>query len=227
MTKRPVLAVEAASLPLLRLEAAFKDLEAAGCQELHFTVTDGRMAPGFSMGHGFVAAAQACCGLRRHVHLLVEDVDRALQPFLDAGCHGLTVPVGGSVHIHRTLARIREAGAAAGVSIGPGTSLTRLDYLLPHVDRVTVLATEPGMDAEPTAGAALERIRILRENLDYRKDPVALAAAAVRTPRAAADLLRHGAAQIIAELPETPEEPRLTARFQSFQAAMERELTLA
>lgn len=157
-----------ASAPLGNLESTFNVLENAGCDELHFDVLDGRFASPIALGAGFVAMAKSCCALPCDAHLMVDRPDTHIQNFVDAGCDRITVHVEASVHGHRTLAMIREAGASPGIAINPSTPLTRLEYLLPLADRVLILANEPGDDVQPILRGAYERVKIVEENLRSR-----------------------------------------------------------
>lgn len=154
--------------PLGNLESTFNTLENAGCDELHFDVRDGRFASPIALGAGFVAMAKSCCALPCDAHLMVDRPHTQIQHFVDAGCDRITVHVEASIHGHRMLAMIREAGASPGIAIGPGTPLTRLEYLLPLADRVLILANEPGEDGQNILHGAYERVKIVKENLTSR-----------------------------------------------------------
>ncbi len=129
---------------------------------LHVDVMDGCFVPNITFGPGFVSA------LRRQypaevldVHLMIEYPDRLLDAFLDAGPDYLTVHLEADRHIHRTLSRIRERGARAGVSINPGTSEELLRPVLPLVDLVLVMSVNPGFGGQSFIPSALEKTRSL------------------------------------------------------------------
>ena len=154
---------------LVRLENDLTALEAAGCGELHFGVMDGHFAPGFGPGFETIEAVRACCGLPCAAHLMVSDPGRYIERFAEAGCSSITVHVEACVHAHRVLNQIRDAGVSPGIAINPATPLTKLDYLLESADRVLLMTREPGDPGPPLIRAAFERIRLLNENLRYRK----------------------------------------------------------
>lgn len=154
---------------LLHLEADFKALEAAGCEELHFDIMDGAFVPNLTLGPDFIKAARQACGLPCAAHLMVQRPEDYIQRFVDAGAACITVHVEAVTHIQSVLARIRKAGASPGVAINPATPLTKLDYLLDYVDRVLVMTVDPGFSGQAIIPNAFERVRILKENIDYRK----------------------------------------------------------
>ncbi len=154
---------------LLRLADEIRSLEDAGCAELHLPIADGVFVPYFGFDSCYVEAIKAISSLPLHVHLMTAKPDACLDRLLAAAPDAVTLHVEAGGHIQRALNRIRETGAAPGVAIGPCAPLTRLDYLLAEVDRVVLCAAEPACPDGPVLASALERVQIMRENLDYRR----------------------------------------------------------
>lgn len=157
-------------LDLANLGASLRALEACGLAELKVDIADGSFAPEFALGYELIEAVRGVSVLPMHAHLLTERPERFLDDLHRLGCAAITVPIETCLHAHRTLARIRDLGIAAGVSLLPGSALTKLEYALGMIDHVVLPVRDavPMPDA-PVPGAAFERVRILRENLDYRE----------------------------------------------------------
>jgi ribulose-phosphate 3-epimerase len=153
----------------LHLEADLKALEAAGCDELHFDIMDGLFVPNFTLGFDVIKAVRRCCNLPCSAHLMISRPEDYIERFVDAGCGIVIVHVETCVHAHRTLLQIRNAGASPGIALNPATPLTRLDYLLESVDRVLVMAVDPGYAGQVMQHGAYDRVRTLKEVLDYRE----------------------------------------------------------
>jgi len=153
-------------LDLVNLQHEINALEAAGIDEIHFDVADGDFVPGFALGTDLIKAVKGATKLPCSAHLLVRDPQRHLQPFIDARCDTIYVHIETRHHLHRTLTQIRENGLAPGIAINPTTALTKVDYLLPLVDRVLLASTALDESILPTA---LERTRILHENIRYNE----------------------------------------------------------
>lgn len=160
---------------LMRLGDDLASLHAAGCDELHFDIMDGLFVPNITLGADFVKAAKQVSSLPCSAHLMLANPDRYLARFVEAGCDAITVHVETPNHIHRTLAEIRKTGVSPGIAINPATPLTTLDYLLDSVDRVLVMTVEPGFAGRHLIPTAFERVRVLKENIDYRKHNVRIA----------------------------------------------------
>ena len=184
------------------LSAGLRAFEEAGCGELHFDVRDGAFAPGFGLGFEVLAAAKAASKLPCDAHLMVTRPERYVEAFADAGCAGLTVHVEATLHALRTLDTIRESGMAPGIAINPATPLTKLEYLFPQVDRGLLLAQEPGAELQETPGAVFERVKILRQSLDYHERGVKLQVEGICGSADTARLLELGADIVVLDMPE-------------------------
>lgn len=185
-----------------RLEDDLRAFEEAGCSELYFDVRDGAFAPGFGLGLEVLAAARACSKLPCGIHLMVMRPERYVEAFADAGCASLTLHVETCRHAPRTLDLIRELGMAPGIALQPATPLTKLEYLFAHVDRILLLAREPGGAGRETPGPAFfERVKILHESLDYHERGVKLQVEGVAGVDDAAQAIELGADIVVLDSP--------------------------
>jgi len=129
---------------------------------LHVDVMDGCFVPNITFGPGFVSALKKGYPSEvLDVHLMIEHPERLLEAFLDARPDYLTVHIEADPHIHRTLSRIRERGAKAGVSINPGTPEELLRPLLPMVDLVLVMSVNPGFGGQSFIPSVMEKTKSL------------------------------------------------------------------
>lgn len=155
-----------------RLEDDLKTLEEAGCDELHFDIMDGSFVPNFTLGFGVIKAARSASRLPCHAHLMITNPGLYVERFVEAGCSIVSVHVETCPHAHRVLEQIRVAGATPAIAINPATPLTKLEFLLDFVDRVMVMTVDPGYAGQHIIPGAFERVRILKENIVYRKRPI-------------------------------------------------------
>ena len=205
-----------------RLEDDLRAFEEAGCSELHFDVRDGAFAPGFGLGLEVLAAARACSNLPCGIHLLAVQPERYVQAFSDAGCASLTLHVEACLHAPRTLDLIRELGMAPGIAIQPATPLTKLEYLFAHVDRILLLARELGSQQRETPGPAFERVKILREGLDYHERGVKLHVEGTAGTADTARLIELGADIVVLDSPDVYDGDDLAGNLTAFMEAVDK-----
>lgn len=187
------------SSDFLRLGEEIKAVERAGADFVHLDVMDGHFVPNITIGPDIVKAVERVTDLPLDVHLMITDPEDYLEEFVRSGADYLTVHVEAQVHLHRTVTRIRELGAKAGVSLNPSTPASSLVEILPFVDLVLVMSVNPGFGGQSFISATLEKIRSLRRMIEEGGHAILLEvdggikpdnAAAVR--EAGADILVSG-----------------------------------
>ena len=154
------------SADFTRLGDEIRAVEAAGADVIHVDVMDGHFVPNITIGPLVVRAVRAMTDLPVDVHLMITDPDRYLKDFIEAGADWVTVHVEACVHLHRTLACIKDLGRKAGAVLNPATSLATLDYVLAEVDLVMLMSVNPGFGGQSFIPSAIDKIRRLRQMLD-------------------------------------------------------------
>ncbi len=149
-----------------RLGEEVRALEAAGADWIHVDVMDGHFVPNLTMGPDIVKAIRPHSSLPFDVHLMVAPVDPWLEAYRDAGADILTVHPESGPHLHRTLGRIRQLGARAGVVLNPGTPLNVLDEVVDLIDLVLLMSVNPGFGGQSFIPSSLRKIERARALLD-------------------------------------------------------------
>jgi len=140
----------------------------AGCDYLHVDVMDGRFVPNLTLGPLAVAALRKATSVPLDVHLMIEEPERSVASYADAGADLICVHVEACRHLHRVLQQIRDLGRRPAVSLNPATPPESVHWVLDQVDMVLVMSVNPGFGGQAFIPSSLEKLRSLRETLDRR-----------------------------------------------------------
>jgi ribulose-phosphate 3-epimerase len=146
--------------------------EAGGADLIHVDVMDGHFVPNLTVGPPVVRSLRRATTLPLDVHLMIEDPDRYLEAFIEAGASMVSVHVEAAVHLHRTLAAIKQAGARAGVVLNPSTAVTSIAEVAGDVDFVLIMSVNPGFGGQTFIEHSVDKIRRLQRLLEAAGNPV-------------------------------------------------------
>ena len=172
MEKKYILAPSILSANLARLEDEIHEVEEGGADWIHFDVMDGHFVPNIAMGPAIVESCRKITSTPLDVHLMLEEPDKFVNVYADAGASSITVHIEAARHINRTLQSIRDRGLLVGVTLNPGTPAASLTEVLPLVDLVLVMTVNPGFYGQSFIESMLGKIRQIRKMLDDH-NPVA------------------------------------------------------
>lgn len=157
-----------------RLGEEVAALEASGADWVHVDVMDGHFVPNLTVGPDIVKAVRPHTSLPFDVHLMVAPVDPWLEAYRAAGAEVLSVHPESGPHVHRTLGRIRQLGARAGLVLNPGTPVAVVEEVIDRVDLVLIMSVNPGFGGQGFIDSALRKIERVRTLLDAAGSPAVL-----------------------------------------------------
>ena len=147
--------------------------ERGGADLIHVDVMDGHFVPNITIGPPVVKALKRVARVPLDVHLMIEQPDRYLEAFADAGAAMLSVHVEVLPHLHRTVHAIKALGVKAGVVLNPSTPVVAIEEIAADVDFVLVMSVNPGFGGQTFIPRTESKIREVRRVLDLAKNTAA------------------------------------------------------
>ena len=140
--------------------------EAGGADLIHVDVMDGHFVPNITIGPPVVRALKRVARRPLDVHLMIEDPDRYLEAFVEAGASMLSVHVEVLPHLHRTIQAIKRLGVQAGAVLNPSTPVHAIEEVAGDLDFVLVMSVNPGFGGQRFIPGSVDKIRRVRALLD-------------------------------------------------------------
>jgi ribulose-phosphate 3-epimerase len=185
------------SADFTRLGEQIKEAEAAGADQIHIDVMDGRFVPPITFGLPIIEAARRATSLPLDVHLMIVEPEKHLHAMCEAGADALSIHVEATPHLHRALQEIRALGCRAGVAINPQTPAAALGEVIQLVDIFLVMTVNPGWGGQEFLRETLPKIRQLRQMANETGRDIDIGVDGGIYPHTAGDALAAGANVLI------------------------------
>jgi ribulose-phosphate 3-epimerase len=123
-------------------------LNQSEAEYIHVDIMDGMFVPNISFGFPVCEAINRYATKPLDVHLMIEQPDRYLENFKNAGASILTVHYEACRHLHRTIQLIKELGVKPSVALNPHTPVEMLTEILPDLAQVLIMSVNPGFGGQ-------------------------------------------------------------------------------
>jgi ribulose-phosphate 3-epimerase len=140
--------------------------QAGGAELVHFDAMDNHFVPNLTIGPVVAASLVEAVDIPVDAHLMVDNPDNLIQPFIEAGVTSISVQPEAVVHLNRTLSVIRDGGCDAGIALNPTTSPSFIEWALPYVDYVLVMSVNPGFGGQSFIEEMTDKVRRIKEMTD-------------------------------------------------------------
>jgi ribulose-phosphate 3-epimerase len=222
---KAIIAPSVLSADFTRLGEEIAAVEKAGADWIHLDVMDGHFVPNLTFGPPVIKALRKTTKLPFDVHLMIEKPEDSIGQYADAGASHLLVHPEASVHLHRTLNRIRELGCSPGVVLNPSSTVASIVHVLHMVDQVLVMTVNPGFGGQSFIAEMLAKIEALRDLIDGRglkcrisvdggidaKNAARVAAVGASAFVAGSAIFGHDYAAVISAMRQAADEAKPTA----------------
>jgi ribulose-phosphate 3-epimerase len=173
-------------------------VERGGADLIHVDVMDGHFVPNITIGPPVVRGIKRVATKPLDVHLMIEEPERYVDDFVNAGAAMLSVHVEAARHLHRTIAHIKSRGIKAGAVLNPSTPATALEEIAGDLDFVLVMSVNPGFGGQEFIPQSLEKLRRVREVLSRAGSSVPIEIDGGIDATNAADVVAAGASILVA-----------------------------
>ena len=156
------------SANFLHLEKDIELINSSEADWFHMDVMDGMFVPNISFGPMIIKQMASKATKVIDTHLMIEQPDRYISDFKDAGTDYLTVHYEACTHLHRTVQAIKNEGLRAGVSLNPHTPVHLLKDIIQELDLVLIMSVNPGFGGQKFIENALEKIKELKNLIQIK-----------------------------------------------------------
>ncbi|MGN6475604.1 MAG: ribulose-phosphate 3-epimerase, partial [Flavipsychrobacter sp.] len=189
----PLIAPSMLSADFLNLGRDIEMVNNSEADWFHLDVMDGRFVPNISYGMPIIAQMKKLGKKTFDVHLMIEDPERYLEDFKQAGADYLTVHYETGYHIHRTLTSIKALGMKAGLSINPHTPVSMVQDIIGEIDLLLIMSINPGFGGQKFLPLTYKKIREAKDLINTAKSGTLIEIDGGVTLENAADIVAAGA----------------------------------
>lgn len=174
MVQRVKVSASILSADFSRLREEIDSVTLGGADLIHIDVMDGHFVPNLTIGPGVVKAIRKTSQLPLDVHLMIENPEKYLDSFIEAGANFITVHQEGTIHLQKIIKAIQDRDVKAGVALNPATPLSTLEEILPECDMVLIMSVNPGFAGQSLLPSSIDKIKRLRKIINEKAKNVLL-----------------------------------------------------
>ncbi len=159
----PLIAPSLLSANFADLQSEIAMINRSEADWLHLDIMDGVFVPNISFGFPVIKSLAPLCTKPMDAHLMVCQPEKFIDRLQALGIYMMNVHYEACLHLHRTLAQIKEAGMKAGVTLNPHTPVSLLEDIVNDADMILIMSVNPGFGGQKFIPHSLEKVARLKE----------------------------------------------------------------
>ncbi|MCP5463997.1 MAG: ribulose-phosphate 3-epimerase [Deltaproteobacteria bacterium] len=193
-----IIAPSILSADFSKLGEEVQSVDQAGADWIHVDVMDGHFVPNITIGPLVVEAVRKVTQKPLDVHLMIENPERYIEAFVQAGANWVSVHQEEGYHLDRTIQLIKSFGAKAGIALNPATAVDTVFPLLNQLDYVLIMTVNPGFGGQKFIPYCLDKVRRLRDQIKKENLPTKIQVDGGVNSKTIADVKAAGAEIFVA-----------------------------
>jgi len=193
-----IIAPSMLSADFSKLGEEIKMINNSKAEWIHLDIMDGVFVPNISYGFPVVKSIKSLTNKVLDAHLMIVNPDNYIERFAEYGAGVITVHYEACTHVHRTLNRIKEIGAKAGLALNPHTPVSCLEEIIVECDMVLIMSVNPGYGGQKFIPFALQKVKRVREMANKYNSSLIIQVDGGVDFNNAADLFNAGANVLVA-----------------------------
>ena len=146
-----------------KLAEEVKCVDSLGADYIHIDVMDGHFVPNITLGPGIVKCLRPHTELPFDVHLMINNPQRYIDDFIEAGADIITLHYESEKHLDRAIQYIKSKGIKAAVALNPATPTVVLKNIIGSLDMVLIMSVNPGFGGQSFIPYSLDKIREVKQ----------------------------------------------------------------
>ena len=142
-----------------KLKQEIRAVEQAGATKLHLDIMDGHFVPNITFGPFIIQAIRKLTDLHLETHLMIENADKYLDKFIEAGSDTVMIHAEASRNIIRDLNYIKNKDIKAGLVINPPTAFAEIEKYMQYIDHLLIMTVNPGFGGQSMLEDSLKKVK--------------------------------------------------------------------
>lgn len=165
---------------------------------IHVDVMDGHYVPNLTFGPPVIKRLRTLTEIPFDVHLMIENPERSIEDYIQAGANCITFHSDATIHVHRLIHEIKSNGLKAGISINPHQGLDDLEYIINDLDQVLIMSVNPGFGGQSFIETSVEKVADLKELIERKNADTLIEVDGGVNDKTGAELVKAGADILVA-----------------------------